>query len=124
MKASTPYELHNTYRSQLDLSSELGYTKDVRALATDREDVGWVGQSGGHFEFRRPNIRDHRTVSPFENLALYNTKSRKYLIGRTTMYQAHGDHDYQIWSSSPSYEWQVLDRQGADFALINTNKRD
>lgn len=107
VKASTPYELHNTYRRQLDLSSQLGFTKDGRLL-------GWVGQSGGHFEFRRPNIRDHRTVSPSEYLALYNTKSRGYLTGKTAVH----------WSSSPSYEWQVLDRQGADFALFNTDKRD
>ncbi len=26
--------------------------------------------------------------------------------------------------SSPSYEWMVLDREGADFALYNTKKRD
>jgi len=110
--------------SILMMALSLGYTKDVRTLASDREDVGWVGQSGGQFEFRRPNIRDHRTVSPFENLALYNTKSRKYLIGTQYLYELHGDHEYQSWSSSPSYEWQVLDRQGADFALFNTNKRD
>ena len=124
VQASTPYELHNTYRRQLDLSSQLGYTTEGHFLSSDREDVGWVGQSGGQFEFRRPNIRDHRTVSPFENLALYNIKSRKYLIGKTTMYELHGDHDYQIWKSAPSYEWQVRDRQAADFALFNTNKND
>lgn len=30
-------------------------------------------------------------------------------------------HPYaQDWSSSPSYEWMVHDREGADFALYNT----
>jgi hypothetical protein len=126
VKASTPFELHNTYRRQRDLSSQLGYTKEEHFLSSDEEDVGWVGQSGGQFEFRRPNIRDHRTVSPFENLALYNTKSRKYMTGGQTYRGglAHGDHLWQVWSESPSYEWQVHDRQGADFALFNTNKRD
>jgi hypothetical protein len=75
VKANTPYELHNTDRRQLDLNSQLGYTKDVRTLASDRTDVGWVGHSGGLFEFRRPNIRDHRTVSPFENLRSGSAKS-------------------------------------------------
>lgn len=113
---STAYELHNLRRRKLNLTSQLGYAKRDVSLWPDPDSVDWVGTSGGHFEFRRPNIRDHRTVSPSESLALYNTKIRKYFVGRWVEDKYSG----YLWSSSPAYEWQVHDRQGADFALYNT----
>lgn len=117
VKAGVEYELHNTRRRQLDLSSQLGLKKTSVFLGKDIEDVGWVGSRGGHFEFRRPNPRDHRSISPDETLALYNTKNGKYLVYRA-------DPTNHAFSSSPSYEWMVLDREGADFSLYNTKNRD
>ena len=119
VKAGTPYELHNLRRRKLNLTSQLGYAKRDVSLWPDPDSIDWVGHSGGHFEFRRPtksNIRDHRTVKPDDFLALYNTKIRKYFIGRWTE-DKYSDY---MWDSTPSYEWQVHDRQGADFALFNT----
>ena len=117
VKAGVEYELHNTRRRQLDLSSQVGLKKTSVFLGKDVEDLGWVGSRGGHFEFRRANPRDHRSISPDETLALYNTKNGKYLVYRAGL----AIHDF---NSSPSYEWMVLDREGADFALYNTKIRD
>lgn len=85
--------------------------------------MGWVGHDGGHFELRRLNGHDHRTVTPTEYLALYNTKIKKYMTGVQRRDKRTGHHA-QLFVSSPSYEWQVLDRQGADFALFNIKARD
>ena len=121
VKGWTPYELHNLRRRELNLTSQLGYAKLDVSLWPDPDWVDWVGTSGGHFEFRPPNpnpkIRDHRTVKPDDFLALYNTKIRKYFVGRWVQDKYAGDY---MWSSTPSYEWQVHDRQGATFALFNT----
>jgi len=115
VEVGIPYELHNTRRRQLDLGSQLGYKK-FKISRKDEERVGWVGHSGGLFEFRRANPRDHRSIKPDETLALYNTLSREYMLGSL--------NELLLWSSSPSYEWMVHDREGADFALYNTKTRD
>ena len=106
------YELYNK-------STQLGY--EDRTFGVD---LGWVGNSGGHFEFRRqapPRTTDHRRgpIAGDENVAIYNTKTRRYL-----MYYKRGDTKAELeWSSTPVYEWQIQDQSASGgrvhFALFN-----
>ena len=79
----------------------------------------WGQAGGGYWRFLRSN-RDHRGGVPFgEKVAMYNTKTRKYLV--------HGSQTYGInlkWSSSPSYQWR-LDKTGTGgVSLFNTSAND
>ena len=106
------YELYNK-------SAQLGY--EDRTFGVD---LGWVGNNGGHFEFRRlapARTTDHRRglIAGDENVAIYNTKTRRYLI-----YYKRGDTKAELeWSSNPAYEWQIQDQSASGgrvhFALFN-----
>ena len=110
VKASTPYELYNTRRKELNLSSQLGFFKGQ---------VAWVGHTGGHFEFRRANVRDHRTLTPADSVAIYNTKTKRHMLSL----ESKTAGNLIRWMPEPSHEWQIHDRKGADFALFNTKRR-
>lgn len=112
VKGSTAYELYNQKNR-----SQLGFDNRVFGV-----DLGWVGHSGGHFTFVRNtgslNVRDHRAIPEDENVAIYNTKTRRYL-----KYYERGPWKAELeWSASPVYEWQLRDQTGsavAGFALFN-----
>ena len=123
VEAGIPYELHNIPRKRSGLDGQLGYLKHNVTLNRDVDDIGWVGHSGGLFEFRRANRRNQKSISPDETLALYNTRSRKYMLG--SFGRASSKYPYaQEWSALPSYDWMVHDQAGADFALYNVKRRD
>ena len=112
MTPATEYELYN------QTGGQLGF--DNRTFGVD---LGWVGHSGGLFEFLRkapPGVRDHRgPIASDENVAIYNTKTRRYL-----MYYKRGDAKAELeWSSTPVYEWQIQDQSASGgrvhFALFN-----
>jgi hypothetical protein len=125
------YGLVNLRRAALYRESQLGYLKNeskggmASVFGVDFESTGWRGASGGYFVFQLPkpdNVRDHRKTKTIHDprkldindtmtLAIYNTSAKKYLVG-----------PYR-WSSTPSYEWVVRRRAGADFALYNTRER-
>jgi hypothetical protein len=108
----TEYELYNK-------STQIGYEKRTFGV-----DLGWVGHSGGYFEFLRKapsGTRDHRTgpIGGTEDVAIYNTKTRRYLI-----YDKRGDTEAELgWSNTPVYEWQIQDQSASGgrvhFALFN-----
>jgi hypothetical protein len=111
MSPATEYELY-------DRTSQLGY--ENRNFGVD---LGFVGHGGGWFEFIRkapPGVRDHRgPIASSENVALYNTKTRRYL-----MYYDRGDVKADLeWSDTPVYEWQLHDQSASGgrvhFALFN-----
>jgi hypothetical protein len=126
VQATVPYELHNSARRNLGFSTQLGYLAIDRPWPnSDCHHVGWVGHSGGHFVFFRPNTRDHRTIRDDESVALYNTKIRMYLTGLQFKDKISGTHF--VWSKSPAYEWQVhrqTNETGPRFALFNLRNRD
>ena len=109
----TSYELYNK-------ASQIGYEKRTFGV-----DLGWVGHSGGYFQFMRkapPNVRDHRSgpIGPTEDVALYNTKVKQWL-----KYQQRGDTEAELgWSVTPVYEWQIQDQTASNgrvyFALYNS----
>lgn len=109
----TSYELYNK-------SSQIGYDKRTFGV-----DLGWVGHSGGYFQFMRKapaGVRDHRTgpITGDEDIALYNTKVHRYL-----KYYDRGDWKAGLdWSSTPAYEWQIQDQSASGgrvhFALFNS----
>ncbi|UGS34917.1 hypothetical protein DSM104329_01299 [Capillimicrobium parvum] len=109
VQTGVDYELHNRTGGQL------GY--DNRTFGVD---LGWVGHSGGTFEFMRkapPGVRDHRRgpIAEDEDVAIYNSKSRRYLI-----FKSRGETKAELdWSRTPTYEWQVQGQHGAGFALFN-----
>ena len=106
VQAGTEYELVN-----LGGGSRIGYQSRTGA------DLGWT-TSGGNFEFRRGNPRDHRSIRADEPMAIYNTRMKKYL--------AYGSQTFGInleWSSSPLYQWKV-EQSGSRFSLYNTVTRD
>jgi hypothetical protein len=73
----------------------------------------WAGASGGYFVFVRKNPDDHREVSEDEVFAIYNTRAKKYL-----------DATPADWSKTPAYEWKIVGRNGANFALFNVSVQD
>jgi hypothetical protein len=84
-------------------------------------DLGWTS-SGGNFQFIRagaqPGVRDHRAFKPEEAVALYNTKTKRYL--------AYGSQTFGInldWSSAPQFQWKVR-QAGPRFTLYNTVAHD
>lgn len=111
---ATDYELYNK-------TTQIGY--EDRTFGVD---LGWVGSSGGYFQFLRqapPGTRDHRTgpIGATENVALYNTKTRRYL-----MYYDRNETKADLeWSNSPVYEWQLQDQSASGgrvhFALFNSH---
>ena len=110
---ATEYELYNT-------TEQIGYENRTFGV-----DLGWVGHSGGLFEFLRKapaGVRDHRKgpIAADDNVAIYNTKTRRYL-----MYYSRGDTKAELeWSNTPVYEWQIQDQSSAGgrvhFALFNS----
>jgi hypothetical protein len=112
----TDYELYNK-------TSQLGY--DHRTFGID---LGWVGHSGGYFQFMRwaaSGVRDHRRgpVAGDEDVAIYNTMARRYL-----KYYRRGDTEAELdWSSTPVYEWQIQDQSASGgrvhFALFNSRAK-
>jgi opacity protein-like surface antigen len=106
VKGNVEYELVNqTNHSRIGYDSRTGV------------DLGWTSQ-GGNFELRRANERDHRAARPGETFALYNTKTRRYVV--------YGKQTFGInldFTSSPVYEWKVSQARGA-FSLYNTRARD
>jgi hypothetical protein len=108
VRTATSYSLFNTKNN-----GRLGYDNRVFGV-----DLGWVS-NGGQFEFRRDsgNVRDHRrtVISETENVAIYNTKTRRYL-----KYYRRGETKAELeWSSTPVLEWQVHRQSGNRFALFN-----
>jgi hypothetical protein len=64
-------------------------------------DLEWGGRRP-EWQFRRANPRDHRGIPPTERMALYSTRTRRYL--------AYGRQTFGInlvWSATPKYEWQI-----------------
>jgi hypothetical protein len=102
VQAGTEYQLHNLRRRAMNLTSQMGWTG---------RGYGWTGTSGGHFVFHRTNRNDHRTLRPEENVALYNTKAKRYLNSSLQ------------WPPTPEYSWQVHAISGPNFALYNTTQR-
>jgi hypothetical protein len=108
VRTATSYSLFNT-----KINSRLGYDNRVFGV-----DLGWTSD-GGQFEFRRDsgNVRDHRrtAISETENVAIYNTKTRRYL-----KYYRRGETKAELeWSTTPVLEWQVQRQSGSRFALFN-----
>ena len=122
VRAGKPFELHNLQRRALFLTSQFGYRKRIIRFGSDQDDVGWTARDGGGFMFVRTNPRDHRTIGEHEVVALFNTSSKKYLVGKWVW--RGNKPPRQPWSSSPSYEWMVHKREGANFALYNIHARD
>ena len=106
LSAGTEYELVN-----VGGGSRIGYQSRTGV------DLGWTS-SGGNFEFRRGNPRDHRSIRPDEPMAIYNTKTRKYLVYASQTFGINLD-----WSSSPLYQWKIT-QSGSRFSLYNTVIRD
>jgi hypothetical protein len=85
-------------------------------------DLDWGSNRGDWMLVRKPvgNVRDHRVVlTSSDQLALYNTKARKYLV--------HGDENFGIdldWSRYPSYEWKININRSGDTSLYNTDQGD
>jgi hypothetical protein len=117
IKADELYEIYNLRRDEMDLSSELAFEE-----RDSRDATGW-GQNGGRFVFKRDtastNVRDHRTVRDGEFVAIYNTKTKRYMsyIG--------------VWEDKPQYVWMMKKQEVVGqgraarfrFALFNTDKR-
>lgn len=107
-----PYSLYNNSR-------RIGY--EVRKYGIN---LGWDGDGGGYFEFRRQapaGVRDHRKgpIAGDEKVALYSTQARQYVI-----YEDRGGFKAALgWSSTPDYEWQIHDQSASGervkFALFN-----
>jgi hypothetical protein len=116
----TEYELYNK-SAHIGMNTQIGYENQTFGV-----DLGWVGHSGGYFEFLRQapsGVRDHRTgpIAHNENVALYNTKTRRYLV-YYSRFDADGVAELE-WSSAPVYEWQIQGQFAFDgrvhFALFN-----
>jgi len=125
VNANTRYELHNFHRRELGFSTQLGYIPVSRGWPnSDCHALGWMGHSGGHFIFVRPNRADRRSVNVNETLALYNTKIKLYLTGKFHKHKRRGT--VTVWKESPAYEWQVrrTEPSGTSFALYNTVQHD
>jgi len=111
------YSIFNLRRAELDLSSELTFKEN-----STRDRTGW-GLNGGDFVFKRDtastNVRDHRGVRDSEFVAIYNTKTKRYLY-------ADG-----LWQDKPQYVWMLKTitpigegRSGSvRFALFNSQQR-
>jgi hypothetical protein len=106
VKAATEYELVN-----VGGGSRIGYESRTGV------DLAWTS-SGGNFEFRRGNPRDHRSLRPDEPVAIYNTKTKRYLYYSSQSFGINLD-----WSSSPMYQWKIQ-QSGSRFSLYNTATRD
>jgi hypothetical protein len=130
IKIDEEYQLHNIRRHELRLSSQFGFRMYERTLAADVPDAGFV--RGGHFVFKRPNPRDHRSVRPGENVAIYNTKVKKYLGSSQFRYVSpftgSRSRKIQRWSDTPNYDWQLQQIRPGDgsmqFALFNYPRND
>lgn len=117
IKPEETYSLYNLRRAELDLSSELTFKEN-----STRDATGW-GANGGDFVFKRDttstDVRDHRVVRDGEFLAIYNTKTRRYMT-------ASG-----LWADKPQYIWMVRKiatvsvgrSTSVRFALFNTQNR-
>jgi hypothetical protein len=88
-------EAGRTVNLSNDTAGGLGYGRRLVGV-----DLVWGG--GAQWQFRRTNPRDHRSIAPTENVALYNTRTRRYLnYGR----QRFGIN--LVWSATPRYQWRV-----------------
>ena len=87
------YSVYNLRRDELDLSSELTFKEN-----STRDRTGW-GANGGDFIFKRDtassNVRDHRGLRDHEFVAIYNTKTKRYL------------YSDGLWQPKPAYIWMV-----------------
>jgi hypothetical protein len=112
IKGNTEYSIYNLRREQADLSSKLTY----RHRGGDLNDTTGWGQDGGDWKFvQDPNARRHEMVSEDEIVALYNTKTKRYLNER------------KFWDDKPRYMWMVKRQRAVGpttrFALFNTVSR-
>jgi hypothetical protein len=105
LTAATDYELVNL------TGGRIGY-KDRTGV-----DLAWT-TSGGNFRFMRGNPNDHRRITGTEPLAIYNTKTKKYLVYGSQTFGINLD-----WSSTPTFEWKV-DQAGQRFSLYNLRSHD
>lgn len=114
------YGLFNLRRRELGLPDQLGGKHKEDSLFGEVYDpVSWYGTSGGYFLFIRPMPDDRSEVREDETFAIYNTKTKRYLYC-----VASGANYLPRWKSTePSYEWKILGRTGADFALFNIKAR-
>jgi hypothetical protein len=114
LKTGTSYKFRN-----LANNSQLGYGKRTWGV-----DLDWT-TSGGDWQFMpdsgNPNIRDHR-ARPFgadEAVAIYNTKSRKFLFSESRNFGINLG-----WSSAPRYQWKADRNSSGEVSLYNTQARD
>jgi hypothetical protein len=108
----TEYVLYN-------LGSQLGYENRTFGVDLGR------GARGGFFFFVKQapsgkRNRDVGTIAGDDNVAIFNTKSLRYL-----MFYARGDVKAELeWTKTPAYEWQIQDQSASGgrvhFALFNT----
>lgn len=111
------YAIFNLRRGELDLSSKLTFKEN-----STRDRTGW-GQNGGDFIFKRDTasttVRDHRGLRDSEFVAIFNTKTNRYL------------YSDGLWQGKPAYIWMVKKitkvGEGASaktpFALFNSAQR-
>jgi hypothetical protein len=104
LNAATEYQLFNQTGGRIGYQDRTGV------------DLGWTS-SGGNFEFMRGNPRDHRRITADEPVALYNTKTKKYLAYSNQTFGINLD-----WTSTPTFEWKV--EQGRRFSLYNLRIHD
>jgi hypothetical protein len=90
----------NLRRQDLDLSSRLAFFE----MPSGFRDTTGFGNDGGLWVFKREqqrNVRDHRSIREEEFLAIYNTKTRRYL-------EMGGDQGgWPVWSDRPRYVWML-----------------
>src|SRR5689334_8373482 len=112
MSYGVPYELFNG-------SKQIGYHERRYGINLD-----WVGQAGGHFEFRREapaNTTDHRRgpIGASEKVAIWSTKAQQYIV-----YEDRSFDEVDLgWSRRPVYQWRIEDQSASNgrvhFALYN-----
>lgn len=111
IKPNERYAIHNLRRTQLGQEAQLGFY-NCGSSSVCYDSTRW-DPNGGMFEFRRaPSPIDRGAITVDEYVAIYNTKTRRYLTGLGN------------WTEAPQYIWQMrgLRNEGdwMSFSLYNS----
>jgi hypothetical protein len=112
IQPNIPYAIYNLRRTEQGKEAQLAF-KETPGDTVGRDATGW-GPNGGLFEFRRaPAPTDKGAIVADEYLAIYNTKTKRFM-------EAYG-----VWADAPQYVWQLRGLQAnagetaMSFALYN-----